>query len=106
MMAATLSCEKMNFLAMVAALVGSLSVSPTTSSMGRPVIPPSWLIFFTTISATSLVGVPMGAAGPDRAKKAPILMGSAAEPGTATAQSKATARMIASLLFMKFVLLK
>src|SRR5665647_1979396 len=38
-------------------------------------MPPALLIWSTAISATSLVGVPMGAPGPDRAKKAPILMG-------------------------------
>ena len=43
MMAATLS-ERMNFLAMVAALAGSLSVSPMTSSRGRPLMPPALLI--------------------------------------------------------------
>ncbi len=82
MMAATLSL-KMNFLAMTAALAGSLSVSPMISSMGRPLMPPSLLILSTTIWATSLVGVPMLAAGPDRAKKAPILIGSAAKDGGA-----------------------
>jgi hypothetical protein len=65
----------MNFLTMVAALAGSLSVSPMTSSRGRPLMPPALLIWSTAISATSLVGVPMGAPGPDSAKKAPILMG-------------------------------
>ncbi len=78
MMAATLSL-KMNFLAMTAALAGSLSVSPMTSSMGRPLMPPSLLILSTTIWATSFVGVPMLAAGPDNAKKAPTLMGSPAK---------------------------
>src|SRR4030043_1378679 len=100
MMAATLSVW-MNFLAMVAALAGSLSVSPMISSMGRPLMPPALLIWSTTISATSLVGVPMGALGPDRAKKAPILMGSAAWTDPATRNTAATAiRIIASLLFM------
>ena len=67
---------------MVTALAASLSVSPMTSSRGRPLMPPSWLILATAISATSLVGVPILAAGPDRANMAPILMGSAFGAGS------------------------
>src|SRR4030043_2471781 len=102
MMAATLSVW-MNFLAMVAALAGSLSVSPMISSMGRPLMPPALLILATTISATSLVGVPMGALGPDRAKNAPSLMGSFGSAVSATVAARQTAsvatRMTTSLLF-------
>ena len=82
-MAATLSL-KMNFLAMTAVLAGSLSVSPMINSIGRPLMPPSLLILSATIWATSFVGVPMLAAGPDKAKKAPILMGSPAKDAEAT----------------------
>ena len=68
----------MNFLAMLTALAGSPSVSPMISSIFLPFTPPSPLILSTTMSATSLVGVPMKAAGPDRSKKAPTLIVSAA----------------------------
>ena len=98
MMAATLSL-KMNFLAMTAALAGSLSVSPMTSSMGRPLMPPSLLILSTAIWATSFVGVPMLAAGPDRAKKAPTLMGSPANDAELT-QHRTSATMTTIRVFM------
>ena len=113
MMAATLS-EKMNFLAMVAALAGSLSVSPMTSSICRPLIPPALLIWSATISATSLVGVPMGAPGPDRAKKAPILMGcfwsAARQPAMKITRAAATrtlnsTRLIVSSLLRKYAII-
>jgi len=68
MMAATLSLKR-NFLAMTAALAGSLSVSPMISSIGRPLIPRLVNLVHDHLG-TSFVGVPMLAAGPDRAKKA------------------------------------
>jgi hypothetical protein len=59
-----------------------------------------------TISATSLLGAPMGAFGPERAKKAPILMGSSAWAQKGATPSKAaTQKTLTSLSPMSALLL-
>ena len=93
MMATTLSLW-MNLVAMLAALAGSPSVSATISSIFLPPMPPSALIFSTSISATSLLGVPMKDARPDRSKNPPSLMVSSARAGAASSMRPARSPMI------------
>ena len=74
MMAATLS-EWMNFLAMVAALAGSLSVSPMISSRGLPLMPPGLIDLVHRHFRHQLGGRADGRRRPRQGEKGPDLDG-------------------------------
>src|SRR5512139_2588348 len=90
----------MNFLAMFVALAGSPSLSPITNCNGWPLTPPALLILSTAISATSLVGMPILAAGPVRSKNAPSLIGSAASAAPAQKTIITSPTRIRFMLFL------